>query len=34
MKKAKYTAAVGILLAFLAYRFWLFGLKHYNSSGS
>jgi len=28
------TPAVGILLAFLAYRFWLFGLKHYNSSGS
>ena len=28
------TPAVGILLAFLAYRFWLLGLKHYNSSGS
>jgi len=28
------TPAIGLLLAFLAYRFWLFGLKHYNSSGS
>lgn len=28
------TPAVGILLTFLVYRLWLFGLKHYNSSGS
>ncbi len=28
------TPAVGIVLFFLAYRFWLCGLKHYNSSGS
>jgi len=28
------TPAVGIVMAFLAYRFWLLGLKHYNSSGS
>ncbi len=28
------TPVVGIVLFFLAYRFWLCGLKHYNSSGS
>lgn len=28
------TPIVGIVLFFLAYRFWLYGLKHYNSSGS
>jgi ABC-2 type transport system permease protein len=28
------TPAVGILLFFLAYRFWLFGLKNYASTGS
>lgn len=28
------TPAVGLFMAFLAYRFWLLGLKHYNSSGS
>lgn len=28
------TPVIGITLAFLAYRFWLLGLKHYNSSGS
>ena len=25
---------VGILMAILSYRLWLWGLKHYNSSGS
>lgn len=28
------TPIVGIVLAFLVYRFWLFGLKHYSSTGN
>lgn len=28
------TPAVGLLLFFLAYRFWLFGIKNYKSTGS
>ena len=28
------TPAIGIVLIVLAYRFWLIGIKHYNSSGS